>query len=199
MNEMEQLDGAVRRQQPSVATETSRSTFRGSRRMNPTVESLRMGARESDARGGRCRGDGGAVIVEFAIIVPIFFLLVFGIIDFGWAFHQDLDVRHGAREGSRLVAVNFRSTASPTAAAQSSEIVRATCLRMDDLGRNMTVTLTRSGTAAVGQQFTVAITKPLVPLTGFVNFALPSSINSSVKGRIEQTATWAAPHTEVCP
>ncbi len=167
--------------------------------MNHTVDTVQERAQGSNRRARRCGGDGGAVIVEFALIVPIFFLLIFGIIDFGWAFHQDLDVRHGAREGSRLAAVNYRSTASPTAAAQATEIVTAMCQRMDDQGANMTVTLSRSGTAAVGQEFTVAITKPLVPLTGFVNFALPSAIDSSVRGRLEQTATWAAPTTQVCP
>ncbi|MGQ0833075.1 MAG: TadE/TadG family type IV pilus assembly protein, partial [Microthrixaceae bacterium] len=43
--------------------------------------------------GGRGKRDRGAALVEFAIIMPIFFLLVFGIIEFGWAFFQLLDVR----------------------------------------------------------------------------------------------------------
>ena len=77
--------------------------------------------------GNRHRADRGAVLVEFAIIVPIFFLLVFAVVEFGWAFYQQLDVRHGAREGARLAAVDFQSTASPSPSTQVAEIVAETC------------------------------------------------------------------------
>ena len=58
-------------------------------------------------RGRRLKGNRrGSVAVEFGIIAPIFFLLVFGIIDFGRAFYTVHDlaaaVREGARYGSTL-------------------------------------------------------------------------------------------------
>jgi Flp pilus assembly protein TadG len=53
------------------------------------------------------RGDErGATLVEFAFLLPVFILFVFAVIDFGWAFAQNLDVKQGAREGGRIVAVN---------------------------------------------------------------------------------------------
>ena len=55
----------------------------------------------------RGKGDEGAALVEFALIAPILFLLIFGVIEFGWAFSQNMDVRHGARETARLAAVNY--------------------------------------------------------------------------------------------
>ena len=54
--------------------------------------------------------------MEFAIVVPIFFLLIFGIMEFGWAFFQKLDVRSGANEGARLAAVNYKTSAAPSPA-----------------------------------------------------------------------------------
>jgi Flp pilus assembly protein TadG len=49
----------------------------------------------------------GAAAVEFAIVLPLFVLLVFGIMEAGWLFAQINDIHHGAREGARLAAVNY--------------------------------------------------------------------------------------------
>ena len=71
-------------------------------------------------------------MVEFAIIVPVLALLLFGVIEFGWAFSQNLDVRHGAREGSRLAAVNYG-----TATAIRDEV----CTRMSKSSGGTSVSL----------------------------------------------------------
>ncbi len=152
------------------------------------------------AGGRRGRGDEGAALVEFAIIVPIFFLLVFGIIEFGWAFFQQLDVRHGAREASRLVAVNYKTTASPSPSDQTTQIVNEVCSRMDS-GKNISVQITQLGSPAVGDEFRVTVTKPLQQLTGFLGFALNGkTLSSGVDSRIEQTATWQSLSSpQACP
>jgi len=49
----------------------------------------------------------GAAAVEFAIVLPLLVLLVFGIMEAGWLFAQINDIHHGAREGARLAAVNY--------------------------------------------------------------------------------------------
>jgi Flp pilus assembly protein TadG len=61
------------------------------------------------------RGERGANVIEFAIVAPLLFAVLFGIIDFGWAFSQNLDVKHAAREGARLGAVNAGTGADPDA------------------------------------------------------------------------------------
>jgi Flp pilus assembly protein TadG len=138
--------------------------------------------------------------VELAFVLPVFFLLVFGIMEFGWAYFQQLDVRHGAREGARLVAVNYKTTAAPTPADQTTQIVNELCDRMDS-GSDVSVQISRSGTAAVGQRFDVTVTKPLDQLTGFLGFALNGkTLTSHVQSRIEQTATWQSMgSTQACP
>jgi Flp pilus assembly protein TadG len=148
----------------------------------------------------RGRGDGGAALVEFAIIVPVFFLLVFGIIEFGWGFYQSLDVRHGAREGARLAAVNYKSTASPTPADQATEIVTELCDRMDAGDTEIDVQLTRTS-AEVGAEFVVIVNKDLDQLTGFLGFALNGkTIDEEIHSRLEQTATWASMGSaQTCP
>lgn len=47
----------------------------------------------------------GASMVEFAIIAPLLFLLIFGIIDFGRVFFLVNNLTNAAREGARLGAV----------------------------------------------------------------------------------------------
>lgn len=153
-----------------------------------TSVSRAASAHRSD-RIRRRGGDRGAVLVEFAIVVPIFFLLVFAVIEFGWAFFQQLDVRHGAREGARLAAVDFQSTAVPT--DQVAEIVAETCSRMDS-GDNVSVRITRTG-SAVGQEFEVQVSKPLDQLTGFLGpFLNGITLTSTVDSRIEQEASWSS-------
>ena len=54
----------------------------------------------SDAKRG-LRAEHGAIAVEFAIILPVFLLLVFGIIDFGHAWYMRHVLQNSCREGAR--------------------------------------------------------------------------------------------------
>src|SRR5687768_4639069 len=81
-------------------------------------------------RRQRGRRDDGAALVEMAIVSLFLFTMLFGIIDFGWAFMKNLDVRHGAREVGRLAAVNFDDPLLP-GSTQAQRIVNAACDRMD--------------------------------------------------------------------
>jgi Flp pilus assembly protein TadG len=49
----------------------------------------------------------GTSAVEFAIILPILIMLVFGIIQFGLVFNKYIAITHAAREGARLAAVGL--------------------------------------------------------------------------------------------
>jgi len=55
--------------------------------------------------GGRLRGEEGASAVEFALLAPLIFMLLFGIIEFGLAFLSVQSIRTGVREGGRAAAV----------------------------------------------------------------------------------------------
>jgi len=61
----------------------------------------------------RLRREEGASLVEFALIAPILFLVVFGLIDFGFIYNDFLSVRQGVRDGARQGAVaNFGSNST---------------------------------------------------------------------------------------
>lgn len=70
------------------------------------LTSVRFGVRRR--LGGRraLRSEQGAAAVEFALVASLLFMLVFGIIDFGWGFHAWNNISNAAREGARLGAVS---------------------------------------------------------------------------------------------
>lgn len=53
-------------------------------------------------KGYRVWEDRGATLVEAAIVLPVFFLLVFGVLEFGFGFKDWLSINHAAREGARV-------------------------------------------------------------------------------------------------
>jgi Flp pilus assembly protein TadG len=51
------------------------------------------------------RSEKGQVLIEFALVLPLLLLLLFGIIEFGRAFFQKNMTINAAREGARFAAV----------------------------------------------------------------------------------------------
>jgi len=94
-----------------------------------------------------------------------------------------------------LVAVNYpdgpvNPTPSPTDASQTADIVAEICSRMD-VSSGATVTLA-SPAGGVGDEATATVSSPANTLTGFLDWAIPSTLvlTSSVETRIEQPAGW---------
>ncbi|MGF9756055.1 TadE family protein [Microvirga sp. 0TCS3.31] len=69
----------------------------------------------------RARGDRGAAAVEFALVVPLLFLLVFGMIDFGWAINRYTVLNNATREGVRLASLGADSAEITTSVTDSLE------------------------------------------------------------------------------
>jgi len=71
------------------------------------------------------RDDRGAVMVEFAIVLPVLLLILLGIVEFGRAYNAQVSIQAAAREGARELALRHPSGAVDTAtraAAPSVEI-----------------------------------------------------------------------------
>lgn len=144
------------------------------------------------------RSERGVALVEFALVSTLLFGLLFGILDFGNAYSRTLDVRHGAREGARLAAVNYTAGTTTVGAAQRALIIGETCRRMDG-GKGATVQVSfESPTSgdpqgAVGQAARIVIARPMTSLTGFYGPLLDGkTIRSEVRIRIEVKASWTA-------
>jgi len=55
--------------------------------------------------GSRLRGDSGAVLVEAAMVTPLFMVLIFGVVEFGGAFRDYLTVSNAVSQGARMTAI----------------------------------------------------------------------------------------------
>ena len=53
------------------------------------------------------RGEDGAAAVEFALLLPLLVLLLFGIIEFGFAFSTRIQATNAAREAARQAVVGI--------------------------------------------------------------------------------------------
>jgi len=94
------------------------------------------------------RRERGSAVVEFALVLPILVMLVFGIVEFGRGYNAKITVTHAAREGARVLAL----TADPVA-AELAVVGAATSLDAGDI----TVT---SSACAPGSPATVTVQYP---------------------------------------
>jgi Flp pilus assembly protein TadG len=121
-------------------------------------------------------GERGAVLLEFAIIAPIFFLLLFGIIDFGFTFNDMQSVRQGAREGARGAVVKDYGTDT------SCGINGSAAGAIDDVKKIICQTKER---AALGDTLRVSVRVDAVAPAGFKNNSVKVCVTrmaSSVTG-----------------
>jgi Flp pilus assembly protein TadG len=86
---------------------------------------------------GARHGRTGQSLVEFAVILPVFLLILAAIIDFGLGLYSQMTVINAAREGARLgvvepgnvAGIDARVQAMSTGLDQSRLSVSTTCLR----------------------------------------------------------------------
>ena len=68
------------------------------------------------------KGEKGQALVEFALLVPIFLVLLFAIVDFGMGFYSWITVTNAAREGARLGTVQASEQAIIDRVYQTSDL-----------------------------------------------------------------------------
>jgi Flp pilus assembly protein TadG len=138
-------------------------------------------------RGSRKRSAGQA-LVEFALVLPGFLLLLFGLIDFGRIVYIQNAMSEGAREGTRWGSVQGRSHNSTTRdtvrlhtigimAAVPSPTVSVSCLQYT----------TTANTCRVNDTLVVNITTRVSVLTPIIGQLLgPVTLNATSKVRVNQ-------------
>lgn len=127
----------------------------------------------------RHRGDRGAAVVEFALVVPVFVLLLMGIIDFANAYNDSNAVRQGVREGARQMVVGDWSISGCTSGTSSQ---RVACLTKDRIGldaADVRVMVKLEGTYDQGQQATVCAMHEVRSITGMLSSVLDGRVTTS--------------------
>lgn len=107
--------------------------------------------------------DRGAAAVEFALVLPILVALVFGLIDFGRAYNQQIELTQVAREGARLVALNQTNYVSRLVATAPSSLgltaanisAPSVCTATSTSSNDATVLVTKTFTFIVGATITL--------------------------------------------
>lgn len=143
----------------------------------------------SRLRRRRRRGEPGAALIEFAILMPLLVLLLLGMLEFGWALAQQIDVRSKAREGLRMAVVD-EPLLDIEARVCANDIVKGTDINF------MTIT---SG-IDTGSAATFTVEADLRQITGLFGIFWGSNptITSTVEGRVEQASSFGSPE-ELAP
>src|SRR5262249_45950176 len=94
--------------------------------------------------------DNGAALVEFTVLMPLFFLILFGIVEFGAMLFIQNNMTNAAREGARTSAVQGGSM---TAANQ------AACRWLSGSAQTFTITSTDLCNAAQDVNVSISISK----------------------------------------
>jgi Flp pilus assembly protein TadG len=102
----------------------------------------------------------GAALVEFAIVMPLLFALVFGIIEFGIILYNKAMLTNASREGARLGIV-YNSLTRPTV-TDIKETVEKYCSSLITFGGSNNPTLDPLPTPCVnsGDPLTVTVKFP---------------------------------------
>lgn len=119
----------------------------------------------------RFQSERGNAMVEFAIVLPLLLIVVFGIIDFGRALYTANNLTAAVREGARLASTQI--SPDPTTAGSMSAVSTAVTNYVVAFGGNAQAQVSETFTGAPPnmQSITVQIVNyPFTPITPIANF-----------------------------
>jgi hypothetical protein len=149
------------------------------------------------------RDESGQGMIEFALILPVFLLILVGVIEFGAAYSKVISLRQGVREAGRQASVANFGPNPPSCTGvyilspvPSNEIQRLVCQTKDQSGVPDTVrvfvrfkdeNLAATGPYIVGNSIVVCAIEPLDSFTGLMQpFLSGHYIRTKAAFRIEQ-------------
>lgn len=141
--------------------------------------------------------EDGQSMLEFVLVLPVFLLLLFMIIDFGWLFYNMNTVQNVTRNAARVACVEYTDTCFEVGAGgekvmaltkeyrledyvantdgytlQEKNILNQVATTLKDNQDTTTVTITYSGGASVAERaegdVTVAVTYEIPSFTGII-------------------------------
>ncbi|NWL13599.1 pilus assembly protein TadE [Paenarthrobacter nitroguajacolicus] len=124
------------------------------------------------------KSQSGAVAVEFALVLPIFLVLVLGIFEFGRAFNIQISLSEAAREAARYAAIHQSDSTYSVGDAQAAGVAAAPTV---DLAPG-DITITSSGTSPCNVEVNISYSTPW--MTGFPGLVpgMPAELDISGTG-----------------
>lgn len=99
------------------------------------------------ARAGEHRNrQRGAAAVEFALILPFFCLILFGIVEYGWIFYEKFNLASAVRDGLRQ-GVTISQAANPDPATTAVQVATTDLQRLGVAAGDISLTATYAGAA----------------------------------------------------
>jgi Flp pilus assembly protein TadG len=130
-------------------------------------------------RHNQIRRENGQTMTEFALVLPVICLLLFGVIQFGILFNNYVTLTDAVRTGARKAAVS-RQTGNPTGDTVAAVRSAARDLNQAQLG----VSVSPGTPWQHGQEVQVSATYPYkIDLLGFV--LASGQLRSTTRERVE--------------
>ena len=123
----------------------------------------------------------GQSTTEFALVLPILLMLLFGIIQFSLVLYTYGFVAYAARTGARYASIHSSQNAHPATSASVTSYVNGFADGVDTT--KLTVTSTWAPDAKPGSAVTVKVSYPFTPFTPYISAAtitLSSTMQSTV-------------------
>ncbi len=154
-------------------------------RSTPQAVGLTGGAgwRIASIRGHRRGGERGSVLVEFALILPIFAVMLFGMIQFGLVLAGWAAVRNAVQTSARMIAIGDMTNQTCTVPKGVTGITaEAYCTVVNEIGSPVGTAVSSTNLPEVGLlvkngDITVCAQVPAQNFTGLFNLALSTSSN----------------------
>jgi hypothetical protein len=143
--------------------------------------------RDNRTRGGRVVSRG-ASLVEFAIVMPLLVVLLFGIVDFGMLFADLNSMRLGTREGARQAVVStFGNEVCGTSGLNdtTTDAAKLICFTKDRIGLDQQKTRVQvrfTTTNEVGRTLLICSMYPMSSTSGIFQ---PLFVNRVLKTKVE--------------
>jgi Flp pilus assembly protein TadG len=109
--------------------------------------------------------ESGAAAVEFALILPVFVLMIVGMIEFSRLYNVQISLSNAAREGARVMAI-YNNTGTASSAAVAAAPGLSPALTSGEISIS-------PGTCAYGQTVTVSITHTVPLITDYFGISIP--------------------------
>ena len=104
----------------------------------------------------------GVAMMEFAIMLPVFLLILFGIINYSFLLFNQVTITNAAREGARWASINTTSTTPSAICSHSSSNTTDPCGIANGYAHSAlimadTITSTSTGAGTKGSTVTVTV------------------------------------------
>jgi Flp pilus assembly protein TadG len=133
----------------------------------------------------RLREERGTTSIELALVLPVFLLMICGLMELSHYAYMRVALSDAAREGVRYAMVRGAASAAPATADSITTYVRSRIALLDPT--DVTVTASFAPNNRPGSVVTVQVSYPYAPfLTGFYAILTAATVTDSAKMTIAQ-------------